>query len=710
MPISGSHFTAPSDAYFKSLEELDIWASSPKAKSTTPLKYYPRTGPSRTAGKLLGGYTESPFALSYTFNYWNVCDTFIYFSHHRVTIPPTGWTSAAHRQGVKMLGVLIFEGGAEADCLRLLVGKLPKSKTGPAKQHSHSQSIPVSPHYARLLAALAYEHGFDGYLLNFECPLQGGLEQTRALSAWITILQDELREKVGNHAEVIWYDSVIVTGQLAWQDRLNSLNLPFFLSSHGLFGNYTWRKDYPTRTAEYFLSLDPNLTGTHPQRHFSAKSLGDIYMGVDVWGRGSHGGGGFGSYKALSHISPESLGLSVALFGQAWTWESEQDKDGWTWAKWWITNAQAPRREGEPECVHGPFLPVSSFFAKQAPPDPVALALHTTFSPGVGLGWFVNGVKVYTSDKGWTDVDKQTSVGDLVWPRPSVAWEGDVEDFQGEVAITPEICTSDAWNGGSSLRLALSEKDQDHSVYRCVWVPVQSLALTEGRSYEAALVYKLEEHADLDVSLSVKTDMGTVTITPTAANDTALPEGWTKLAITFSVDKEPTSASIGVVIAIVLEDEPLKASILLGQMNVFPSPSNAVYDASLLWADYDTDSSMLTWEVAASFKPLTGLTITSPEDPIPAWDISPSAKWFPRFVYYNVYASPFTTDVYVGGPEDASVVWIGTSGYERGKKKFVVDSRNMPFDGNGKIRFFIQGVLDTGEVIPWERCVFVDKL
>ena len=28
------------------------------------------------------------------------------FSHHRVTIPPPGWSTAAHRHGVKMLGVL----------------------------------------------------------------------------------------------------------------------------------------------------------------------------------------------------------------------------------------------------------------------------------------------------------------------------------------------------------------------------------------------------------------------------------------------------------------------------------------------------------------------------------------------------------------------------------------------------------------------------
>ena len=31
------------------------------------------------------------------------------FSHHRVTIPPPGWSTAAHRHGVKMLGVLYVQ-------------------------------------------------------------------------------------------------------------------------------------------------------------------------------------------------------------------------------------------------------------------------------------------------------------------------------------------------------------------------------------------------------------------------------------------------------------------------------------------------------------------------------------------------------------------------------------------------------------------------
>jgi len=90
-----------------------------------------------------------------------------------------------------------------------------------------------------VLAELARERGFDGYLLNFECPLVGGVEQTRAVVAWITLLQSEILARVGAHGETHWYDSVIIDGRLAWQNRLNSQNLPFFLSSTSLFSNYS---------------------------------------------------------------------------------------------------------------------------------------------------------------------------------------------------------------------------------------------------------------------------------------------------------------------------------------------------------------------------------------------------------------------------------------------------------------------------------------
>jgi len=251
MPLLG--ISQPADApYFDSLSELDSWAARSSKKLAGILQYCARHPivDGDKQGKLLvchdykGGYTESPSSLSYTFNFWPSCDTFVYFSHHCVTVPPPGWITAAHRQGVKILGTLIFEGSAGPDCLRLLVGNPPDSKTGPGIPPSTRGTLPVSRHYARLLADLAHQRGFDRYLLNFECPLEGGIEQAEALTAWNTLLQSELQAMVGSHAQAIWYDRVVFTGELRWQDRLNSFNLPFFLSSTSFFTNYTVRTLY----------------------------------------------------------------------------------------------------------------------------------------------------------------------------------------------------------------------------------------------------------------------------------------------------------------------------------------------------------------------------------------------------------------------------------------------------------------------------------
>ena len=67
-------------------------------------------------------------------------------------------------------------------------------------------SVALSPHYARVLADLAYQRGFDGYLLNFEGDLVDETPEARALASWITILQFELQEKIGSHAQTIWWD------------------------------------------------------------------------------------------------------------------------------------------------------------------------------------------------------------------------------------------------------------------------------------------------------------------------------------------------------------------------------------------------------------------------------------------------------------------------------------------------------------------------
>lgn len=509
-----------------------------------------------------------------------------------------------------------------------------------------------------------------------------------------------------------------------------------------------WSPDYPLTTAQYFMSLDSSLTENTAESpaQIAPKNLQDIYMGVDVWGRGSHGGGGFGCYKAISHISPNSLGLSVALFGQAWTWESEQDKPGWNWDQWWDYESKLwvgpvsgqvevpevpPRRPDEPPCIHGPFQPLSSFFDHRAPPDPATVAFHTTFCPGSGVSWFCEGNQVFKGETGWTDVDKQTSVGDLIWPRPTLSWEDGRED---EIpSALSAFCFDEAWNGGNSVRFTINcnGSTEDTAAYRSLWLPIHSLDVTLQRIYVAHLVYKLDAGGtDIDTEFALGVNplgltQGDLECEIASSDTTDLKNGWTKLTVQFSVKSGPTapsstSVALGLILAIVTETptEPLKLSFLVGQINVYPHlPQSRKEDESvILWGDYTPTLKQngaspfdgnLSWEVASTF-PNVQSSIQTPEDPLSAWNTQPTLPWFPNFAYFNIYAQPFSDGVTIGDVDKA--VWVGTSGLSGRRNEFPVISKNLGIvmEGYRRVRFYIQGVTDRGEVLEWKRCAFVD--
>lgn len=52
----------------------------------------------------------------------------------------------------------------------------------------------------------------------------------------------------------------------------------------------------------------------------SLQRTSDVFIGTDVFGRGTFGGGKFETYKGVTES--RSLGFSVALFAQAFTYEN----------------------------------------------------------------------------------------------------------------------------------------------------------------------------------------------------------------------------------------------------------------------------------------------------------------------------------------------------------------------------------------------------
>jgi mannosyl-glycoprotein endo-beta-N-acetylglucosaminidase len=478
-----------------------------------------------------------------------------------------------------------------------------------------------------------------------------------------------------------------------------------------------WPNHYPNATAQYFLNF-PFPASAPP------KALQDVYIGIDVWGRGSHGGGGFGAYRAIEHIDPAGLGLSAALFGPAWTWESEQDKPGFSWAHWWayerrlwlgptlpgelVLVPEMKHRTGEAPCTHGPFRPLAHAFASR----PAAASFFTTFSPGVGRAWFVEGRKVMEQPAGWTDVDKQGSLGDLLWPRPQVAWEGDAR-AEPPPRATAEVIMDDAWLGGSAVRVSLAEDgvapdDVDDAVFRCVWVPVQAVHLQPGVPYTVTLVYKPGAGAgvELDVGLSAKD----ASVRPLANED--LPHGWVRLRVELVLaGGAPRAVDVGLVVGLVMDDpaQPLAATLTLGMLAVHPARAVA-YGAKLLWAAYTPSApgarfpGVLAWDAAAAFAPPRPLALTSPEDLVPAWELADGPGWFPQFAYFNVYAARVP-----GAPAPETAVFVGTTGLDGRANRLLVEEGMMPpaEDGQGW-RFYVQGVTLEGEVLPWERCASAD--
>ncbi|KAH9702655.1 cytosolic endo-beta-N-acetylglucosaminidase 1 [Citrus sinensis] len=269
----------------------------PFNKSTVPL--HPLNGASPTlparprilvCHDMQGGYVDDKWvqggtnADAYAIWHWHLMDVFVYFSHSLVTLPPPCWTNTAHRHGVKVLGTFITEGDE---------GKVIATELLSTKESAHT--------YAERL-------------INMEVELD--VDQIPNLKEFVSHLTQTMHSSVPGSL-AIWYDSVTIDGKLDWQDQLNEKNKPFFDICDGIFVNYTWKEDYP--------KLSAAVAG---DRKF------DVYMGIDVFGRNTFGGGKWNTNVALDVIKKDDV--SAAIFAPGWIYETKQPPDFQTAQNhWW---------------------------------------------------------------------------------------------------------------------------------------------------------------------------------------------------------------------------------------------------------------------------------------------------------------------------------------------------------------------------------------
>ncbi|KAF2491443.1 hypothetical protein BU16DRAFT_515819 [Lophium mytilinum] len=310
--------TAKGFTYFDTFNQLEDWtteASDPIQRSNTPLLLRPGpVGGEQSANVLLchdygGNYHtyESSQGVgvdetSYSCEYLQFVNTFVYFSHKLVCVPPPSWTNTLHRNGVKVLGTFLVE-----PALRENNRMLENSSV------VNTEGLQLHFPFASKLAAIAEHYGFDGWLINIEKPFDNSEWDLNLLVSFL----NQLRSTMGAESKVIWYDALTVSNKIVYQNSLTVANLPMAQGCDGILTNYCWTEDKAVESRAFA-----------QQHDFPSES---VYFGVDVWAQNSSklsnprvtypekGGGGTHTGIAVSKLA--ETGLSVGIFAPAWSFE-----------------------------------------------------------------------------------------------------------------------------------------------------------------------------------------------------------------------------------------------------------------------------------------------------------------------------------------------------------------------------------------------------
>eukprot|EP01059_Diplonema_ambulator_P036881 TRINITY_DN9461_c0_g2_i1.p1 TRINITY_DN9461_c0_g2~~TRINITY_DN9461_c0_g2_i1.p1 ORF type:complete len:823 (+),score=103.53 TRINITY_DN9461_c0_g2_i1:253-2469(+) len=312
---------------------------------------------------------------------WGLCDVFAYFAHTLLAIPPIGWINACHTNGAKCLASLVIEHQSGATALSKIL----------ASEDSMTAT-------ACKLVEIQNAFKFDGYFLNVEVNVPGVL--VPRLVEFLNVLKEI------SSGLVIWYDSVVFTGHVKYQNGLNEANKIFFDASHGIFTNYWYNEETAKQSLE---------TAGHSRKH-------DVWKGVDVFGRRTYGGGGFQTHKAVELSA--KYGLSTAVFAPGWSWEHNQGS-----------------REKFEEADDKLWCAVKDVYEGSLTCTITRLPFTTTFNTGCGKGFSSAGMECNASP--WFDLSATSVIPPL--PLPSTT------------GLKSALSPHGGWDGSSCLTVDFSE-------------------------------------------------------------------------------------------------------------------------------------------------------------------------------------------------------------------------------------------------------------
>ncbi|GAA1612762.1 endo-beta-N-acetylglucosaminidase [Actinoplanes couchii] len=342
----------------------------------------------------------------YAFGYWQYIDTLVFWggsaSEGLILAPNPTVIDAAHRNGVKVYGTVFFPPAAYGGQIQWVRDFVQKSGT----------TYPV----ADKLVRVAEHYGFDGWFINQET---GGGDTALATEVRNTMTYARSLGPIG----FMWYDAMTESGPVSWQDGLTSANDAFL-------------QDGPARVSDaMFLDFGWSAAKQTASRT-NARALGrsefDLYAGIDTEANG------YNTSVPWSSVFPDGQPhvTGLGLYRPEWTWKSSTSRADFHTrdARYWVGANADPSNTTTTSGWKG----LANYVAESSPIT--AKPFVTSFNAGHGDFYTIGGAPSGTS--GWNNLSLQDVPPTYRWIVQSTG-----------TRLTPAIDFTDAYEGGSSLRL-----------------------------------------------------------------------------------------------------------------------------------------------------------------------------------------------------------------------------------------------------------------
>ncbi|MBQ7229772.1 MAG: S-layer homology domain-containing protein [Oscillospiraceae bacterium] len=352
--------------------------------------------------------------LSYSFNYWQYVDSFVYWSGSQegIVVVPTGeFTDAAHTNGVPVVATLGFPWGSGSGYVEEVNAFCQKAADG---------TFPVAD---KLIEVMDY-YGFDGYFFNQES-YGCSAEMATRLNEMIHYMHAKRPDML-----ISWYDSMIESGSVSYGDGVNDYN-KFWMKDDAngvrgvdeFFMNYNW-------TAS-------KIAGTITSMRSVGRSEFDAFAGLDVQQNcmktwfSDHllvDEDGLAKLSLALYCPNSTLGLSAdgAQFHEV--------------ERTFYTNAVEDPRDTSVDVTDSSvsaWAGMSRLFADKTPIT--SAPFITDFNSGHGTGYYVDGVLM--RDAEWSYQSNQDVMPTWTWIIDSTGAK-----LEGDYDFT------DAYNGGNSIK------------------------------------------------------------------------------------------------------------------------------------------------------------------------------------------------------------------------------------------------------------------